>query len=75
MSPFAGQGLCSGLRDSLALAWRLDAVLQRRAPTSLLESYGPERRGHVQQLIGFSIELGKVICITDLAPANFVRTW
>jgi resorcinol 4-hydroxylase (NADPH) len=65
MPPFAGQGMCSGLRDSAALAWRLDAVLQGRAPASLLDSYGPERSGHVQQLIGFSIELGKVICITD----------
>ena len=65
MPPFAGQGLCSGMRDSIALAWRLDAILRGVANESLLDSYGLERSGHVQELIAFSIELGKVICITD----------
>lgn len=69
MPPFAGQGMCSGLRDSIALAWRLDAVLAGRLGAQVLDSYGPERSNHVQQLIGFSIELGKVICITDPAIA------
>ena len=69
MPPFAGQGLCSGLRDAMALAWRLDAVLRGRLGDGVLASYGPERCGHVQQLIGLSIELGKVICITDAAVA------
>ncbi|WP_411958850.1 bifunctional 3-(3-hydroxy-phenyl)propionate/3-hydroxycinnamic acid hydroxylase [Pseudomonas sp. s4] len=67
--PFAGQGMCSGLRDSMALAWRLDAVLRGRLGDQVLDSYGPERSEHVQQLIGFAIELGKVICITDPAIA------
>lgn len=65
MPPFAGQGLCSGMRDSMALAWRLDGVLRGRLPESVLDSYGPERSGHVQQMIGLSIELGKVICVSD----------
>ena len=69
MPPFAGQGMCSGMRDSMALAWRLDAVLRGVLPESVLDSYGPERSGHVQEMIGFSIELGKVICITDEAIA------
>lgn len=69
MPPFAGQGMCSGLRDSMALAWRLDAVLGGRLGEGVLASYGPERSAHVQQMIGFSIELGKVICITDPAVA------
>lgn len=63
--PFAGQGMCSGMRDSLALAWRFDAVLKGRLGPKALESYGPERSGHMQQLIGFAVELGKVICIPD----------
>ena len=65
MPPFAGQGMCSGMRDSVALAWRLDAILKGKARDALLDAYGPERSNHVQELIGFSIELGKVICITD----------
>ena len=70
MPPFAGQGLCSGVRDSMALAWRLDAILRGVAGQDLLDSYGPERSSHVQELIGFSIELGKVICVTDPEAAR-----
>lgn len=69
MPPFAGQGMCSGMRDSMALAWRLDGVLRGKLPESVLDSYGPERAGHVQEMIGVSIELGKVICITDREAA------
>ena len=65
MPPFAGQGLCSGMRDSIALAWCLDAILRGIGREDLLDSYGPERSAHVQELIAFSIELGKVICIAD----------
>jgi resorcinol 4-hydroxylase (NADPH) len=69
MPPFAGQGMCSGLRDAMALAWRLDAVLRGTLPEQVLDSYGSERSGHVQEMIGFSIALGKVICVTDPAVA------
>src|SRR5690606_26566768 len=64
MPPFGGQGMCRGMRDSMALSWRLDAVLRDRLPASVLESYGPERSGHVQELIGFSIFLGNVTATT-----------
>ncbi|MBC8741111.1 bifunctional 3-(3-hydroxy-phenyl)propionate/3-hydroxycinnamic acid hydroxylase [Paraburkholderia sp. UCT31] len=65
MPPFAGQGMCSGLRDAAALAWRLDAILAGKGSDALLDSYGPERSNHVREIINFSIELGKVICITN----------
>ena len=44
-------------------------MLRGRLPDAVLDSYGSERSGHVQEMIGFSIELGKVICITDPAVA------
>ncbi|WP_428003630.1 bifunctional 3-(3-hydroxy-phenyl)propionate/3-hydroxycinnamic acid hydroxylase [Acidovorax sp.] len=69
MPPFAGQGMCSGMRDAAALSWRLDAVLRGALPDSVLDSYSSERIGHVKEIIQFSIELGKVICITDPAIA------
>ena len=41
--PFAGQGLCSGLRGAANLAWKLDLVLRDLAPDALLDAYGLER--------------------------------
>lgn len=69
MPPFAGQGLCAGLRDAAALAWRLDLVLRGLAGDALLDSYGTERLGHVRTFLDFSVELGKVLCVTDPAQA------
>ncbi len=65
MPPFAGEGMCAGLRDSLALAWRLDLVLSGKSDDALLDTYGEERREHVHYYIDFSMDLGNVICITD----------
>ncbi len=65
MPPFAGQGLCSGLRDAANLAWKLDLVLGDRASASLLDSYVEERRDNVRDVIDFSEQLGNVICMTD----------
>jgi 2-polyprenyl-6-methoxyphenol hydroxylase-like FAD-dependent oxidoreductase len=65
MPPFAGQGMCSGIRDAANLSWKLDLVLRGLAAPGLLDSYGSERSAHVQHAIGMSVELGKVICVTD----------
>jgi 2-polyprenyl-6-methoxyphenol hydroxylase-like FAD-dependent oxidoreductase len=65
MPPFAGQGMCSGLRDAANLAWKLDLVLAGRAPSTLLDAYQTERNDNVRAVIDFSMDLGKVICITD----------
>lgn len=65
MPPFAGQGMCSGIRDAANLSWKLDLVLRGLADDAVLDSYGPERSAHVQHAIGMSVELGKVICVTD----------
>jgi 2-polyprenyl-6-methoxyphenol hydroxylase-like FAD-dependent oxidoreductase len=67
MPPFAGQGMCSGIRDAANLAWKLDLVLSGRAGDGLLDSYGSERSAHVQNAIGMSVGLGNVICLTDPA--------
>lgn len=65
MPPFAGQGMCSGLRDAVNLEWKLDLVLRGRSGDAILDSYGPERTEHVRHFIAASMELGEVICITD----------
>jgi hypothetical protein len=69
MPPFAGQGMCSGLRDAANLAWKLDLVLDGRAGDALLDSYQAERLPSAKAAIGFSMELGKVICVPDPAEA------
>ena len=69
MPPFAGQGMCSGIRDAANLAWKLDLVLSGRAAGTLLDTYTSERSAHVQNAIGMSVELGNVICLSDPAAA------
>ncbi len=68
--PFAGQGLCAGVRDAVNLAWKLDLVLSGRAEERLLDTYTSERLPHVQGTIMFAVELGKVICISDPEEAR-----
>ncbi|HKY65180.1 MAG TPA: bifunctional 3-(3-hydroxy-phenyl)propionate/3-hydroxycinnamic acid hydroxylase, partial [Acidimicrobiales bacterium] len=69
MPPFAGQGMCSGLRDAANVAWKLDLVLAGRAGADLLDAYEVERRDNVRAVIDLSMELGKVICVTDPGEA------
>jgi flavoprotein hydroxylase len=67
--PFAGQGMCAGIRDAANLAWKLDLVLTGRAADELLDTYEPERRPEVRASIEFAMELGKIICIADPVQA------
>ena len=60
--PFAGQGLCAGMRDAANLAWKLDLVLRDLVAEQLLDSYGSERGPHTQAVIDLTIEMGKLIC-------------
>ncbi|MYX30233.1 bifunctional 3-(3-hydroxy-phenyl)propionate/3-hydroxycinnamic acid hydroxylase [Streptomyces sp. SID8381] len=69
MPPFAGQGMCSGMRDAINLAWKLDLVLDGRADAALLDTYTSERSEHVQHAIGMSMALGQVICVLDESAA------
>jgi resorcinol 4-hydroxylase (NADPH) len=69
MPPFLGQGLGSGMRDSRALAWRLGLIYAGVADEELLDSYGPERIGHVRVVIEEAVALGEVICVLDPAAA------
>lgn len=69
MPPFAGQGMCAGLRDAANLAWKLDLVLDGRADQALLDTYQSERLPNVTAVIDVSMALGKVICVPDLAEA------
>ena len=69
MPPFAGQGMCSGIRDAANLSWKLDTVLAGRSDAAVLDSYTHERLPHARAVIDLSIELGKIICVPDPAEA------
>ena len=65
MPPFLGQGFNSGVRDAIALAWRLDLVLAGTARPALLDSYTSERLPHVREIVETSVALGELTCTTD----------
>ena len=50
-SPVGGQGMNTGIGDAVNLAWKLAAVLDGRAPASLLDSYEPERIAFARRLV------------------------
>ncbi|MFM9935358.1 MAG: bifunctional 3-(3-hydroxy-phenyl)propionate/3-hydroxycinnamic acid hydroxylase [Novosphingobium sp.] len=63
--PFAGQGLCSGLRDAANLAWKLAAVVRAEAPQALLDTYQTERAPHLRATIQMAIMMGRMVCTTS----------
>lgn len=65
MPPFLAQGMCSGIRDSHNLAWKLDLVLSGRADENLLDTYQVEREPHVRFITEKAIELGRVQTLRD----------
>jgi len=65
MPPFAGQGMCSGLRDAANLAWKLAEVIAGRAPDGLLGTYQPEREPNVRATISTAIMMGRMVCMTS----------
>ncbi len=50
-SPVGGQGMNTGIGDAINLAWKLAAVLQRRADEAILDSYEPERIAFARKLV------------------------
>lgn len=68
MPPFLGQGMCSGIRDAVNLAWKLAAV-RDGADEALLDSYQPERSPHVQSIVESAVGFGRIICTLDVEQA------
>lgn len=71
--PFAGQGLTSGLRDAANLAWKIAAVVERRASPAILDSYDVERRPHAAATIDLALLLGRMVMPDNLAQAVAVH--
>jgi 2-polyprenyl-6-methoxyphenol hydroxylase-like FAD-dependent oxidoreductase len=50
-SPAGGQGMNTGIGDAINLAWKLAAVIGKRAPEGLLDSYEAERLPFAKRLV------------------------
>jgi 3-(3-hydroxy-phenyl)propionate hydroxylase len=61
MPPFLGQGLCSGIRDSANLAWKLRLVESGLAGDGLLDTYGYERMPHAAGVVAHAVDTGRLI--------------
>jgi len=70
MPPFLAQGMCSGIRDSHNLAWKLALVLAGKADDALLDTYQAEREPHVRFITEKAIELGRVQTMRDPIQAR-----
>jgi hypothetical protein len=71
-SPVGGQGMNTGIGDAVNLAWKLATVLQGRAPTSLLDSYEPERIAFARRLVA-TTDRAFTGVTSSTAMARFVR--
>ncbi len=70
MPPFQGQGMCSGMRDAVNLAWKIDQVMRGLSSDALLDTYQQERYAHVYDWTIISIESGKIPCTLDPVEAE-----
>ena len=70
MPPFLAQGMCSGIRDSHNLAWKLDLVLSGEADAAVLDTYQAEREPHVRTITERANELGRVQTLRDPVAAR-----
>lgn len=61
MPPSAGQGMCSGIRDAINLAWKLDLVLENPEAETLLETYEQERIRHVREVLEGTLHIGRLL--------------
>lgn len=59
--PFAGQGLNSGMRDAVNLAWKMSHVVRGLATEGILGTYTVERAPHVRSVIEHAVDMGRLI--------------
>ncbi len=67
--PFAGEGMCNGIRDVSALTWRLDLVLRGLAAPTVLDTYEADRKPNMQGWTDYSREIGLPCIVMDKEAA------
>jgi len=71
-SPVGGQGMNTGIGDAVDLAWKLAAVLGRRADATLLDTYEPERIAFARRLVA-TTDRAFTVASQDGPLARFLR--
>lgn len=71
--PFAGQGMNSGVRDALNLAWKLAEVVRGRAEPALIDTYEAERKPHAWALINMALRIGSFMQPKSVAGAAIAQ--
>jgi 3-(3-hydroxy-phenyl)propionate hydroxylase len=61
MPPFLGQGLNSGMRDAVNLAWKFAFVRRGLASEKILHTYTTERVPHVRSVVAHAADVGRLI--------------
>ncbi|WOR15236.1 bifunctional 3-(3-hydroxy-phenyl)propionate/3-hydroxycinnamic acid hydroxylase [Hyphomonas sp. FCG-A18] len=63
--PFAGQGLCAGVRDAANLGWKLGMLARGQCSEAILDTYQSEREPHARATIELAMMMGRTVCILD----------
>lgn len=59
--PFLGQGMNTGMRDIINLAWKIPMVVKGTADDTLLDTYFAERCAHARDLIDWAVSIGQLM--------------
>lgn len=59
--PFLGQGMNTGMRDVINLAWKLPLAINGVCSPHLLTSYQSERDAHAHDLVAWAVALGQLM--------------
>jgi 3-(3-hydroxy-phenyl)propionate hydroxylase len=71
--PFAGLGLGMGIRDAVALAWRLADVIAGVSGPDLLDGYERERRPDVGRTTALALRIGRLVQTRNRAASRLIR--
>jgi 3-(3-hydroxy-phenyl)propionate hydroxylase len=59
--PFLGQGMNTGMRDAINLAWKLPMVVRGESGGELLETYELERKAHAHDMVDWAVAIGRLM--------------
>jgi hypothetical protein len=71
--PFLGQGMNTGMRDVINLAWKFPLVINGHADDKLLDTYEAEREAHAHDLVDWAVSIGQLmehLAAVELAERN-----